>query len=1040
MIKIVIEFYYQDSNRVLLYFLSLQNYRRGVIRRIMGIATFGDNQEEICPWLAKRMGNLISRGANLHPGEPLNVVPIAFVFRAIFGESLGNDFKRTTTEFSVLRKFFLNNIDENELSFVRKNVLPDERLAVYFGFLSTGKQIYDKVSLCEANQIATNAVALYMRLIGLCRRETDAEAKRNNSVFLSKVEQWQTVKDIVYNCHDKMVIELEGDKHPMASPTRMLISLAIRMSLPEDNLMRVDMTFFKKLIKFIEGVVSPDLDWSKTDHQNFGKFVKDTGKEYRLRLFHEKSSIKFKYCSIFLENTTKSDSTPTVSETNASEFVESSTNSEAFVSESETLSEKEKEMNIAINSILPGNSILPNLNDYLTTQQQQQEEKPFTAELTNDVILELSDDEFTSLVNNSSFDDIADIEKTSINNLQQTSNIEKTSISNLQQKNNEVEHQDETEVEQQAETEVTEVESLSQPELDYEDVTETEPVSTVSVSKKRKIINETEPLSICKKDKISEDSDSDFSNSEFDNDNVKPPSTPTISVPQEKRKRQLKRKRAVNEVYTSGSGSSSDSESEKEDVGVPPLKKVTPNTQSSEVEVSFDTFFFHKLQEQISSSFDDYFSISITKLDKILSIAHTQQENVNEILNITKNVENMSNTNTICTAEINNNLTKVKKLVKTATIAQPVTAVVNPAAATGAAGPTTQRLESVSSDGSIINRPVLNNKQLTKYLKDTMNFVMKPMPTLKSESLSSISPKELPIPEAATEDSPCNIKFYNRVANRTSEQNARLEKRLKVLSPLEFNYFLLWLPQYKKNMNNSNQDPENMKIDDVVARCADHYMSERICYIANKLHTAINSDHKVSAAEEALYRSVDLLSQLCSGSKKKVFSLLQYKDKKSNADVMREALGVKALCVVCKERKANVGYFDPRKNTRPGKKGIFAKTIAVKFCGECANNEIEKVTKELPKGVTETNLFPISYQGESLTIRKTEKMVNSNSASNIIEKTETAAMKEQDDNDESSSSTTPFPTPSGSDTFLRKKKAAVSRNFASNMVARTPRR
>ena len=1022
----------------------------------MSIATFGDSQDRICPWLTKRMGNLVSRGANLYPGEPLDVMPIAFVFRAIFGESLGEEFKKTAAEFSVLRTKILNKIDENELSIVRKNVLPEERLAVYFGFLSTGKHIYEKVSLCEANQIATNVVALYMRLIGLCRRETDAEVRRDNSVFLSKVKQWQTIKDIVYNCHDSLAIELEGDKHPMASPTRMLISLAIRMSLPEDNLMRVDIRFFKKLIKFIEGVVSSDRDWSKTNHQNFGKFVKDTDKEYRLKLFREDASIKFKYSSIFLENASKSDSTPTVPKSNASEFVESSTNSEALVSESEKLSEKEKEMNIAINSILPDHSSLPNLNDYLTTQQQQQEEeKPFTVELTNDVILELSDDEFTSLVNDSSLDEIAaklDIEKTSLTNLQQTSDIEKTLLTNLQQTSDEVEQQDETEVEQQAETEVTEVESLSQPELDYEDVTETEPVSTVSsskTSKKRKVITETESLSISKKDKvilapvkkieISEDSDSDFSNPELDNDdNVKPPSTPTISVSQEKRKRQLKRKRAVNEVYTSGSGSSSDSESEGEDGGRPPLKKVTPTTKSSEDEVSFDTFFY-KLQEQMSSSFDDYFSKSKTKLDKILSIAYAQDENVNKILDMTRSVENMTKTNTIRTAEINDNLTKVNKLVKDAPLAQPVTAVVSPAAAAGAAGVTTQRLESVSSDGSI-SRPVLNNKQFTKYLKDTMSFVMKPMPTLKSQSLSSISPKELPVPEAATQDSPCNIKFYDRVANRTPEQNARLAKRLKVLSPLEFNYFLLWLPQYVENTSNSNRDPENMEIDDVVARRADHYMSERVCCIANKLYTAINSDNKLSAAEEALYRAVDLLSQLCSGTKKKVFSLLQYKDKKSNADVMREALGVKALCVVCKERKANVGYFDPLKKTSSGKRGVFAKTIAVKFCGECANNEIDKVSKELPKGVTETNLFPISYQGESLTIRKTEKMVNSNTASNVIEKTEIAAMKEQADTDESSSSATPFPAPSASDTFLRKKKAAVARTFASNMVAKTPRR
>ena len=317
----------------------------------MSIATFGDSQDRICPWLTKRMGNLVSRGANLYPGAPLDVMPIAFVFRAIFGESLGEEFKKTAAEFSVLRTKILNKIDENELSIVRKNVLPEERLAVYFGFLSTGKHIYEKVSLCEANQIATNVVALYMRLIGLCRCETDAEVRRDNSVFLSKVKQWQTIKDIVYNCHDSLAIELEGDKHPMASPTRMLISLAIRMSLPEDNLMRVDMRFFKKLIKFIEGVVSSDRDWSKTNHQNFGKFVKDTDKEYRLKLFREDASIKFKYSSIFLENATKSDSTPTVPKSNASEFVESSTNSEALVSESEKLSEKEKEMNIAINSI-----------------------------------------------------------------------------------------------------------------------------------------------------------------------------------------------------------------------------------------------------------------------------------------------------------------------------------------------------------------------------------------------------------------------------------------------------------------------------------------------------------------------------------------------------------------------------------------------------------------------------------------------------------------------------------------------------------------
>ena len=108
----------------------------------------------------------------------------------------------------------------------------------------------------------------------------------------------------------------------------------------------------------------------------------------------------------------------------------------------------------------------------------------------------------------------------------------------------------------------------------------------------------------------------------------------------------------------------------------------------------------------MSSSFDDYFSKSKTKLDKILSIAYAQDENVNKILDMTRSVENMTKTNTIRTAEINNNLTKVNKLVKDAPLAQPVTAVVSPAAAAGAAGVTTQRLESVSSDGSI-SRPVL---------------------------------------------------------------------------------------------------------------------------------------------------------------------------------------------------------------------------------------------------------------------------------------------------------------------------------------------
>ena len=313
---------------------------------------------------------------------------------------------------------------------------------------------------------------------------------------------------------------------------------------------------------------------------------------------------------------------------------------------------------------------------------------------------------------------------------------------------------------------------------------------------------------------------------------------------------------------------------------------------------------------------------------------------------------------------------RIKKLIetKTTTFVKPVEHMPPPSPS-----PSSSSVAAAAAATSATDRQVvLSDKQFVKYLKEQMSMNMKPLTcggnpnmTLRRAELTELT-KMHPKPQSLSGDSPASLKFFERVLNRNRDD--KLKKRLKKLSPEEFTYFLLYLNEKTAATTGDYEIGDEPDTDKTLVNASDHHMSNRICHIANKLCDAVNKDEKLDIAEMALFRVIDLIGQLCSGSNKRVSHLLRYKEKKSSADKMREALGQKSMCVVCKARKVNVGFVDHSRKIK--------NTMVMMFCGHCLSSDLKGVKEMLPAGVSELDLFPVSYQGVSLTVSKTEEMIS----------------------------------------------------------------
>ena len=282
-------------------------------------------------------------------------------------------------------------------------------------------------------------------------------------------------------------------------------------------------------------------------------------------------------------------------------------------------------------------------------------------------------------------------------------------------------------------------------------------------------------------------------------------------------------------------------------------------------------------------------------------------------------------------------------------------------------------------------KSMLMSKNYNRFASKCMGLVLAKLPCAdkgadKDEKQTKL---ELPKPVITADSTPAAL-FLSLIYDLDLID---AENQVNNITTKDVKTFLLWSPQFapgsdvvkienmhapstsKQTTKQTNDEELNDEDISALGHAATQYMPDAICRIYNKIVKAVIKKKKITILEMTILRALDQTAALCSGSKKKALHMMQYKGRKSVADLYREKLGLNACCVICNIKRVSFGYYDEAKNA-----------VIAKFCTDCCKNREIRLTKIpplLPKGFYITKgLLCISHQGVTMSVAKTTSVVN----------------------------------------------------------------